>query len=724
MVCGVGTSGSGSAGDSAWAGGLAGLNEGSITGCFSTAELSNSTGTLGGIAGGNRADASIADSYFAGWCGTTGAVGGIAGSGDGLASGCYVAAYLNGQSVYSIAPNAAGDCKIDGRLTSLLGGTGTRADGKALQMDGSAWTSDPAGSFYPRLAYFAAELPAESPLARASDLSAAIFLFSGATNAGYSRFERVTVTAAQEAGQRFLQASSSALLAVSGQEAHTTQDSAGDVTLYLCLGDQEDPVARNPCYLVIPSALAVTYRFDWASLAAQATAAGIDVTNRAYHDSVPSVDTWSGNDGTRFVISTRSDWQSFVSYANANDTTGKTFVLDYDIDFENGALPTVTREFRGTLEGGSHTLSNFTASAPLFAQVGRSGQVGMLKLANGSFTITASSGTLDAAAVAGVNQGRVANVAVEGCFLTTNGTDPSVASNVGGLVARNLGTLDSSYFTSNEKNQISAQTTTLLRMGGVAGYNSGTIRGCYSAVAMLTSSGSYADFSALVGLNDGGQIVYTYWCSFDGSATVAGDYTAYRSSDGSSAPLAADYYFNRTRPDLELVARWLSADSYGGAYYLDDRGQLALYSFQLSRYDFTQVFGADETQYMMLAFQYVTATNETLFSNGICSWKDQLLPNFADLPLTSALAVQMPLLSPGLTYQVRDAWVIGKDSTPLTAMAQASHQGQTGGLFQVTGLGDNPVRVLVDIGLDLIAGSGQTPWGVYRSHTIGEDAAS
>lgn len=719
-----GTSGSGTAGDGAWAGGLVGVNNGTITGCFSTAELSNSTGTLGGIAGGNRADASVTNSYFAGYCSTSGPAGGIAGSGDGAVSSSYVAAYLNGQTVYSIAPNATEDCKVDGRLTSLLGGTGTRADGKALQMDGSAWTGDPAGSFYPRLAYFAAQLPADSPLARASDLSAAIFLFSGATNAGYSRFERVTVTAAQEADRRFLQASSSALLAVSGQEAHTTQDSAGDVTLYLCLGGQEDPIARNPCYLVIPSALAVTYRFDWASLARQAAQAEIDVNDPAYHVGTSSVDTWSRNDSTRFVISTRNDWQSFVSYANANDTTGKTFVLDYDIDFGGGALPTVTREFRGTLEGGSHTLSSFTASAPLFAQVGRSGQVRMLKLADGSFSIAGSSGTLDAATVAGVNQGRIANVAVEGCFLTTNGTAPSVASNVGGLVARNLGTLDSCYFTSDKENQISAQTTDLMRMGGVAGYNSGIIRGCYSAVAMVTSSGRYADFSALVGLNDGGQILYTYWCSFDGSATVAGDYTAYRSSDGSPPPKAADYYFSRTRPDLELVARWLSADSYGGAYYVDDRGQLALYSFQLSRYDFTQVFGADETQYMMLAFQYVTATNETLFSNGICSWKDQLLPNFADLPLTSALAVQMPLLSPSLTYQVRDAWVIGKDSTPLSAMAQASHQGQSGGLFHVTGLGDNPVRVLVDISLDLIVGSGQTPWGVYRSHTIGAGAAS
>lgn len=722
-------------GSNAVLGGLVGENSGgAVIGCFSTAELSGARdGYVGGIAGSlSSVAAMVRHSYFTGYANTAGAAltGGIAGNNaGGTVSDCYVSAYLDGNTVYRAA-NGAVDCVYDGRHLGTIEGTDSdtdRLDGNSLEMSGDWTAKDPSGKYYPIPLYYTVESSTVigTPLASASKLAAGIFNFSGASNAGYGRFNTVTVGAVVT-GVSFLRSDNALLLSVSGNEARTVSESSGDVVLRLCLGVDEQPVFQRPVWLTIPSALAVTYRFNWDELIAK-TATNVvgdpdryGKLNAAYHTGTATTNTWSAS-GVTHIISTAADWESFVSFTKSNSTAGHIFTLSYDINFGDQTISTVTAPFHGTFNGNNHTMSRFNIEAPLFASVEQGAKVEMLGLNGGKVTISGRN-TLNAGLIAGKNAGRIANVAAEDCRLTVTQNSPAAITSVGSLVGQNTGTLDSCYFyVTGSGGQIqmsvacpSGTADASLRMGGLVGYNSGTVKGCYNTLSMACSVNgvkSY-NYSALVGLNDGGSILYSYWRYPYTFTDIADEYTAYRNSDGSS--VSASYLF-LGNSYTELGARWLSADSYGGTYYVSD-GHFMLYSFRLAQYDLSGLFGDSNQQYLMLGLQFDSPGSGYLFSNAVCSWREYLLPNYADLPLTSSLAVHMPVLSNKLTFSLSHVYVIAKLSAPLTEMAAVDRDNISGsavGGYRIKSLGENTTRVFLDVRLEAI-GSDKVPWGVYR----------
>ena len=720
-----GASGTASAsGSGATLGGIVGSNQGVVEGCFSTVELTSSaTGYVGGIAGSiSGASAAVSHSYFTGYANALNAsTGGIAGDNTGATvSDCYVSAYLTGKVIYRAAKNAE-NCVYDGRHVGTLNDTDTataRQDGASLTMVGD-WTEN-SGTYYPIPLYYT--LPASSSpdivgstLARAAKLAAGIFTFSGASNSSYGRFSTVSV-AAVSTGVSFLRSGNASLLSVSGNEAHTVAETSGDVVLRFCLGADGQSTFQRPCWLTIPSALAVTYRFNWEELI---TKYPDDVTaNADYHTGFSSTNTWSSA-GYSHTISTAGDWTRFTEFANNNSTVDHTFTLDYDINFSGAAISTVTAPFYGTFNGGNHTLSNFSAGAPLFAGVEQGAKVEYLGISKGTVTISAR-GTLDVGVVAGRNAGRIANVSAEYCKLTIIQNSAAAVTSAGSLVGQNTGMLDSCYYyvtgtVGDIQMSVDCPAGTALpslRMGGLAGYNTGTVKGCYSTLSMSLTidSGLSTHFASLVGLNDGGSILYSYWrypYTYSGASDT---YAAYVNSDGTRV-LARDLFLGNDGY-TERTARWLSADSYGGTYYVSD-GHLMLYSFRLARYDFSKLLGTPMQQYLMLGLQFDSPASGALFSNAVCSWKGPVLPNFADLPLTSSLSVRLPILSEKLTYSLPNVYVIHKDTKALGQMGSATIGGSAQSGYSVTSLGDNATRVFLDVKLEKATADDQR-WGVYR----------
>lgn len=719
LFCGV--SGSVSAeGGGVTAGGLAGSSAGTIAGSFSMAELSTagavSSGALGGIVG-SLSGGGVTQSYFTGFINAPYAlaVGGIAAEQTGgTVSHCYVSAYLDGAAVYRISKTPGDDCRYDGRHLSK-GTGGTRQDGVTLAMAGMGWTPGN-GEYYPFPARLGPDggLPdlSTTPLGAAAKLAAAIFTFSGGTGgANYARFQTVTAPSLA-AGGYSLRSGNPALLVVSGAAARPVDDSSGEVALRLCLGTAEPALSQRPCWLAIPSALAVAYRFNWDDLISLTG----EKPNPKYNTSVTS-------GGSAYLIRTSADWASFVALANDGGTAGKTFVLDHDIDFGNASIPTVTAPFYGSFQGRGHTLSNFSTSAPLFSSVEQGGRVEFLGLNGGTLSVESNESPLVTALVAGKNWGRIANVAADACSVSVRrNTAVDVSTIIGGLVGENGGALDSCYFYTYSASQTVSQVTSFYpvgakpagqRMGGLVGVNTGSITGCYAAFTPLCWIGNIFNgntlyYSALAGLNDGGTIRYSYWrFAYDYSDSIS--LTAYRGSDGSSVPGSALFAGGT---NLARAALWLSADSYGGSYYAEE-GRLKLYSFRLARYDLSEIFGSDAEQYLMLALQFGTGDN-AMSSNAICSWKDYLLPNFANLPKTSFLTVRVPVLGGKLTYELTQAYILRKDMADLSVMDSATVSGSARGGYSVTGLGDNSTRVLLDLRLARPA-PGSVPWGVYRS---------
>lgn len=730
-------------------GGLAGTSEGIIEGCFSTAELTLAANISGGYVGGitgRSTGGSITKSYFTGFANTVAAtlVGGISGdNGAANISDCYVSAYLDGGKVYHIANNGTG--LYDSRHTKSNPGGGGTAAGADLSMSGTGWEGN-TGTYYPIPTYFvtnSVEMPdmASTALGRAAKLAAAIFTFSGSSGgSNYSRFKSVSVPAATADGC-LLRSGNTALLLASGSTAQVVDGNSGEVALRLCLDENGKSVFQRPGWLYIPATLAVTYRFNWDELIFKNGSSGElnegVKLNEAYHTGTTTKNSWDAARGI-YTISTAADWNSFVSYINnsADGGSGKTFTLDYDVDFANTDIPTVTGVFKGAFNGGGHTLRNFTSSAPLFASIAQNAKVEVLGISNGNLTISAT-GTFNAALLAGQNDGRIANVAAEGCKVrvTQGSTSSAVSTYVGGLVGQNNGVLDSSYFYAvgaQGDYQVSAYypagtTPNNLRMGGLVGYNKGTVTGCYSAAELScyiggVGSGNYNYFSALVGLNDG-SIRYTYWKMPYNLGSVSGMLlTSYRNGAGSDVSyVPGETLFMGDVPTEERTARWLSARSYGGSYYMSG-GQLKLYAFRLIQYDLTEVFGSYAEQFLMLGLQFSSESGDTLFSNAVCSWKDYLLPNFASLP-TSALTVRIPMLSSKLTYELSAAYAIHaaiKDLDPMTSVRLPE---SSAGGYTVTGLPDNTSVLFLDLKLSKVDSTKQ-PWGVYRKDsTLPQEAA-
>ena len=166
-------------------------------------------------------------------------------------------------------------------------------------------------------------------------------------------------------------------------------------------------------------------------------------------------------------------------------------------------------EFTATFDGSGHTITRLyidrsSGRIGLFGVVGDGGQVrnlGVLEVA-----VTGSGRGIVVGGLAGTNAGVIAGSYVTGA-VTNTGTG---AGYVGGLVGRNAGSSGASR--SIVASHASASVTgsgSHGRVGGLAGYNYGSIRASY-ATGAVRSTGSSSEAGGLVGFHNGGSIAVSY----------------------------------------------------------------------------------------------------------------------------------------------------------------------------------------------------------------------
>ena len=175
-------------------------------------------------------------------------------------------------------------------------------------------------------------------------------------------------------------------------------------------------------------------------------------------------------------------------------------------------------EFVATFDGNGHTVSHLyirrsSSRVGLFGVVGNGGRVRNLGLLD--VDVNGSSRGVIVGGLAGKNAGTVIGCHVTGSVSGTGGG----SSEVGGLVGRNGGPSDSgsSIVASCAAVAVTGPSSSFRsRVGGLAGYNYGSIRASYAS-GTVTGSGNQSYVGGLVGFHNGGSIVVSY-----ASATVTG----------------------------------------------------------------------------------------------------------------------------------------------------------------------------------------------------------
>ncbi len=178
----------------------------------------------------------------------------------------------------------------------------------------------------------------------------------------------------------------------------------------------------------------------------------------------------------------------------ALDTTAS-YTLAQDIDASAltpfGFIPigSPVQPFTGSLQGNGHVVSNLTFSSPfpatgLFGDIGATGRVSGLGVANASITATAGG---DAGVLAGINQGTLTLDYATGT-LTGGGV-------LGGMVGLNSGLITNSYAI------VAVSGGAGSTVGGFVGTNSGDIGNTYAAGKVTAGPGS--TLGGYAGLNTG-----------------------------------------------------------------------------------------------------------------------------------------------------------------------------------------------------------------------------
>lgn len=212
----------------------------------------------------------------------------------------------------------------------------------------------------------------------------------------------------------------------------------------------------------------------------------------------------TGEPSDPYKIAAKADLLALA--ANTADY-GKCFILTADIDMQAQLFTTAIiasdAGFTGTFDGSGHKITNFTidgGSNPflplgLFGFIDVGGLVENLGIEN--FDVNSSSDTSYVGALVGYNSGNISDCYSTG---TVSGT-----SFVGGLVGLNdNGNISQCYSTG-------AVTGDGWSIGGLLGrnYNAG-INNCYSAGKVSSSSGSL-EVGGLVGSNDSGSVLGSFW---------------------------------------------------------------------------------------------------------------------------------------------------------------------------------------------------------------------
>lgn len=226
-------------------------------------------------------------------------------------------------------------------------------------------------------------------------------------------------------------------------------------------------------------------------------------------------ETGKGKDYTYIWVSTGEQLAGIQDYKDKHQDSNilsYNFALKNDIDASNvrdynaiGTGSAYTGTFDGrdnriigldttkTTDGSGQTLAN----AGIFDTIGADGTVEDLRVYSGTF-----SGTSNAGAVAGVNNGKISNVTAFGNVVDVNNQTGNDSSYAGGIAGMNSGSIDnaSAIGTATQSSKDIAENAKAAA-GGIAGLNSGTISNSNANSAVNASAGNATALGGVAGVN-------------------------------------------------------------------------------------------------------------------------------------------------------------------------------------------------------------------------------
>lgn len=241
---------------------------------------------------------------------------------------------------------------------------------------------------------------------------------------------------------------------------------------------------------------------------------------------VNGADTSSGRDITHIWVSSGEQLKNIQTYYNEhiNDTgiLGYNFALKNDINASdvNGyeAIGTNSANgFTGTFDGRGNRIiglkvENANGNAGIFDTIGTNGVVEDVNIYSGTFT-----GSKNAGAVAGENNGRIEGIVTFGNTVTATGdNDNASTSNAGGIVGvnnsgkftddKNDGELTNGIYDVESTGSVIAGSSTAVA-GGLVGTNNGGLANSFSDSAVTVdtnvTSGTSVGLGGVVGINNG-----------------------------------------------------------------------------------------------------------------------------------------------------------------------------------------------------------------------------
>lgn len=240
---------------------------------------------------------------------------------------------------------------------------------------------------------------------------------------------------------------------------------------------------------------------------------------------VNGADTSSGRDITHIWVSSGEQLKNIQTYYNEhiNDTgiLGYNFALKNDINASDvsgyEAIGTNSDTgFTGTFDGRGNriiglTVENANGNAGIFDAIGTNGVVKDVNIYSGTFT-----GSDNAGAVAGVNNGRIEGIVTFGNTVTSKGNTLTSKGNAGGIVGvnnsgefkddANDGELTNGIYDVESTGSVIAGSSSAIA-GGLVGTNNGGIANSFSDSAVTVdtnvTSGTSAGLGGVVGINNG-----------------------------------------------------------------------------------------------------------------------------------------------------------------------------------------------------------------------------
>lgn len=219
-----------------------------------------------------------------------------------------------------------------------------------------------------------------------------------------------------------------------------------------------------------------------------------------------------GKEYTYIWVSTGEQLAGIQQYYEQETNAGrKTNILSYNFALKNDIDASNVRGYEaigtgsaytGTFDGRDNRIIGLTMTgdnAGLFDTIGADGTVEDLRVYSGTF-----SGTSNAGAVAGVNNGKISNVTAFGNVVDVNNQTGNDSSYAGGIAGTNSGTIDSVTVTgtATQSSQVTAGSAEAAA-GGIAGLNSGTISNSSANSAVNASAGNATALGGVAGVNKG-----------------------------------------------------------------------------------------------------------------------------------------------------------------------------------------------------------------------------